>query len=207
MISVPSLLTYFSRRGLSVIILAIMMAGTHTCCFAGYDCTDWMNKGGYCVDYVKSIIPAFPIPQNTDEIEDLKNKNIPDVTEGDVALFSIRNYWHAAYVENVHRNQQGDALAIDVREMNFGDQLTFAEFKSNWKSKSTFEWQRAIYCGVTDDYGQTSTRKNVALNTVTQIWSPDTSVPEGGNSWRGKAIVNKVREVLNRIFEFTGREL
>jgi len=166
-----------------------------------------MGKGGYCVDYVQSRIPIFPIPQNKDEIEDLKNKDIADVKEGDVAIFSIGNYWHVAYVEEVHRNQQGDATAIDVSEMNFGGELSFAEFKSKWKSRSETEWRRALCCGITDNYDQTSLRKNVALNTVEQIWSPVTAMSEGVTERRAKALAGKAREVFNRFFQFTGREL
>jgi len=192
-----------------VIIIAIVISGmAHTSSYAAScSCDDWMEKGGYCADYVKSRIPAFQIPNNKDEIEDLKNKDIPDVAEGDVAIFTISNYWHVAYVEKVHRDQEGDASAIDVSEMNFGDQLSFAEFKNKWKSKSETEWQRAICCGITDNYGQTSSRKKVALNMVRQIWSPAAAASEGIGGRRVKNMVGKVREALNHLFQFTGREL
>ena len=96
-----------------------------TNCHAGCNCADWMNKGGYCVDYVKTKIPSFPIPQNKDEITTLKNRDIFKVTAGDAALFNFSNYWHVAYVEKVHLDQHGNAIAIDVSEMNFGGQLSF----------------------------------------------------------------------------------
>lgn len=195
-------------KRISVIVLTILISGIHTCCYAvRCDCDDWMEKGGYCVDYIKTRIPIFPIPQNKDEMEDLKNAAIPDVTEGDVAIFTISNYWHVAYVEKVHRNQQGEATAIDVSEMNFGDELSFTEFKNIWKSKNQAEWNRALCCGVTDNYDQVNLRKNVALNNVKQIWSPDNVASEGAPGRRVKAVVGKLREALNRFFEFTGREL
>jgi hypothetical protein len=131
-----------------------------------------MKKGGYCVDYVKTKIPSFPIPQNKDEIATLKNRDIFKVTAGDVAIFNFSNYWHVAYVEKVQLDQHGNATTIDVSEMNFGNQLSLNDFRNKWKQKSKSEWKRAICCGVTDNYDQTSARKNVALNTVTQIWSP-----------------------------------
>jgi len=166
-----------------------------------------MNKAGYCVDYVKDKIPEFPIPQNTTEIASLKNKEISEITEGDVAIFSLRNYWHVAYVEKVHRNQQGIASAIDVSEMNFGDQMSFDEFRASWKSKNENEWKRAICCGVTDKYDQRSFRKNVTLDTVKQIWSPDSAESESVGVRRVRTVVDKVREVLNRFIDVVDRAL
>lgn len=192
-------------KSISIIVLTILISGIHTCCYAvSCNCDDWMGKGGYCVDYIKTRIQTFPIPQNKEDMVGLKNTEVTDVTEGDVAIFTIKNYWHVAYVEKVHRNQQGEATAIDVSEMNFGDELSFAEFKSTWKSKSQAEWYRALCCGITDNYDQVSLRKNVAFNTVKQIWSPDDVVSEGVGGLRVKAIVGKVREVINRFLEFTG---
>jgi len=187
--------------------MAVVTAGIlRTSCYAD-DCTcdDWMNKGGYCVDYIKTKIPTFPIPQNTKEIASLKNKGIPDVVEGDVAMFNFSNYWHVAYIEKVHLDQQGNATAIDVSEMNYGGQLSFGEYKTKWKRKSRSEWKRAVCCGVTDNYDETSSRKNVALNTVTQIWSPVTA--EAVNEERNDSVFVKVREVFNRFLLFTEREL
>ena len=188
-----------------IIGLALFISGIHTCCFAeSCNCDDWVEKGGYCVDYIKTKIQTFPVPLNKGEMVDLKNTDITNVTEGDVAIFTIKNYWHVAYVEKVHRNQQGEATAIDVSEMNFGNELSFAEFKGKWKSKSPAEWTRALCCGITDNYDQVSLRNNIALNTVKQIWSPD---DKGVGGRRVKAIVGKVREAVNRFIEFTEREL
>jgi len=195
-------------KAISTVIMAVLISAMYTCCYAlSCNCDDWMERGGYCVDYINERIPVFPIPQNTDEIEGLKNKDIPEITKGDVAMFNFSNYWHVAYVEKVHRNKNGDATAIDVSEMNFGDQLTFSEFKSTWKSKSESEWKRAVCCGVTDNYDQTSSRKNVALNTVRQIWSPVNVRSEDVSNRSGKALAGKVREVINRIFQRNWREL
>ena len=147
------------------------------------------------------------MPLNKEKMVDLKNTDITNVTEGDVAIFTIKNYWHVAYVEKVHRNPQGEATAIDVSEMNFGDELSFAEFKDKWKSKSPAEWNRALCCGITDNYDRVSLRNSVALNTVKQIWSPDNAMSEAVEERRVKAMVGKVREVVNRFIEFTEREL
>jgi hypothetical protein len=194
-------------KRIAIIVLTIFIAGIHSHCYAERcNCDDWVEKTGYCVDYIKSRIPIFPLPSKEDMVG-LENADVDDITEGDVAVFTIKNYWHVAYVEYVHRNEQGEPMAIDVSEMNFGDELSFAEFKAKWKSNSRAEWNRTFCCGITDNYDQITMRKNVALNTVKQIWSPD-DVPSGGIGRRRiKAIVGKAREVLNRFFEFADRVL
>ncbi len=192
-----------------LVLTATYVAATmlHSICYAGCNCDDWMAKGGYCVDYVKTKVPSFPIPQNTSEIVALKNKDIPEVTEGDVALFSISNYWHVAYAEKVHLDQHGNAATIDVSEMNFGDQLSFNLFRNRWKQKSKSEWKRSICCGVTDNYAEIGARKNIALNKVKQIWSPAVAASESAKEEHDDTAFDKIREAFNRFFQFTGREL
>jgi hypothetical protein len=191
-----------------IIVLTIAISSTYTCSYAvSCNCEDWMGRGGYCVDYIKTRIQTFPNPQYKEEMEVLKNTDTSNITEGDVAVFTIKNYWHVAYVENVHRNLRGDATTIDVSEMNFGDELSFGEFKTTWKSKSQAEWNRALCCGVTDNYDQVSFRKNVAIATVKQIWSPDDVVSESAGARRVKALIGKAKEVVNRVIEFTRGEL
>lgn len=193
-------------KRIAVIVLALLISGVHTCCHAmSCNCDDWMEKSGYCVDYVKDRIPKFPIPYKND-MPTLKNTDVASVTEGDVAIFTVKNYWHVAYVEKVHRNLRGEPTAIDVSEMNFGDELSFSEFKEKWKSNSQYEWNRALCCGITDNYDRITRRKNVPLGTVTQVWSPD-DVPPEGIGRRVNAIVDKAREVINQFFEYTEREL
>ena len=182
-----------------VIVTMIVITGIlHTRCYAGCNCDDWMKNGGYCVDYVKTKIPTFSVPQNTTEISTLKNKDITEVSEGDVALFDLGNYWHVAYVEKVHLGQHGNATAIDVSEMNLGDQLTFHEFKNKWKQKSRSEWKRAICCGVTGNYDRMSMRRNVTLDTVKQIWSPVAKTSESIKGGYVDTAFEKIREALNR---------
>lgn len=194
-------------RRIPIIVTVCVTTVMHTCCYAGCNCDDWMKRDGYCVDYVKTKIPTFPVPNNVAEIAALKNKEVPEVTEGDVAIFDLGNYWHVAYVEKVHLDRQGNAASIDVSEMNFGGQMSFHEYKSKWSPKNKSEWKRALCCGVTDEYDQTSLRKNVELNTVKQIWSPVVAASGGVGERRGNTVVNKVREVFNRFVLFTGREL
>ncbi|GFO62554.1 hypothetical protein M1B72_20865 [Geomonas paludis] len=170
------------------------------------NCDDWIQRGGYCVDYIKERIPSFPIPYKSD-MPHLKNADVADVTEGDVAVFALRNYWHVAYVEKVHRDERGQATAIDVSEMNFGGDLSFAEFKAKWRSDNLLQWQRATCCGITDTYDQTTLRSNVDLDTVTQIWSPDDAAPGGSGRRDLKALTERVREVISRFREFIQSEL
>lgn len=194
-------------KRIAVIVLTLLISGIHTCCHAmSCNCDDWMEKSGYCVDYIKTRIPSFPIPYK-DDMPTLKNADVADVTEGDVAIFTIKNYWHVAYVERVHRDNRGEATAIDVSEMNFGDELSFAEFKAKWKSSSQNEWYRASCCGITDNYDRITVRKGVGLETVKQIWSPDYVASEGLSRGRLKAIAGKVSEVINRFYEFTESRL
>jgi hypothetical protein len=171
----------------------------HTSCYAGCNCDDWVKRDGYCVDYVKTKIPTFPIPSNITEIASLKNRDIPEVTEGDVAIFDLGNYWHVSYVEKVHLDQQGNATTIDVSEMNFGKQMSFQEYMNRWGSKKASEWKRALCCGVTNNYDQTSVRINIPLNTVTQIWSPIIAAYKADNGRRRYTIVDNVMEVFNRL--------
>lgn len=167
---------------------------------AACNCEDWMDRGGYCVDYVKSRIPSFPIPMR-DDMPSLKNAEVAEISEGDVAVFTIKSYWHVAYVERVHRNAQGEPISIDVSEMNFGDEPTFREFRSKWKLANREEWNRALCCGITDNYDEITTRRNVDIETVRQIWSPDDAAREGTAGGRFKALMGRVKEVINRFYE------
>jgi len=194
-------------RRIPIIVTAIAITVMPTRSYADCNCDDWMKRDGYCVDYVKTKIPTFPIPNNAVEIAALKNKEIPDVTEGDVAIFNLGNYWHVSYVEKVHTDQHGNATAIDVSEMNFGGQLSFEEYKNRWIPKSESEWKRALCCGVTNKYGQTTLRKNIPLKTVKQIWSPISAASEGVSGSRRNRVVDIVTQVLNRFILFTGRAL
>lgn len=190
------------------IMLIFALTAVSTPSFAGCNCDDWVNEAGYCVDYVKTKIPTFPIPKSVTEITALKNKEIAKVEEGDVAIFDLGRYWHVAYVEKVHLDRQGSPTAIDVSEMNFGRQLSFDEFKNRWHSKNEGEWKRALCCGVTKKYDQLSKRKNVALNSVEQIWSPDAApAQELSGGLQNETLLEKAREALNHFIQFTGREL
>lgn len=195
------------RRIPVIIVIAVAVTVMRTNCHAGCNCDDWVKKDGYCVDYIKTKIPAFPIPNNAVEIEALKNKEIPEVTEGDVAIFDLGNYWHVSYVEKVHLDRQGNATAIDVSEMNFGGRMSFNEYKNKWSPKNKSEWKRALCCGVTDKYGRTSVRKNIPLNAVKQIWSPIPATSEGVAGRHDDTVLDRVTEALNRFFLFAKREL
>ena len=190
-----------------IIVTVVAVTVIHSRCYAGCNCDDWMTRGGYCVDYVKSRIPAFPIPKTDAEIAALKNREIASVEEGDVAIFDLGDYWHVAYVEKVHQDSQGIATGIDVSEMNFGGHITYQEYRNRWKQKNEGEWRRALCCGVTKHYNRMRMRKNIALHSVEQIWSPDSAgFREITGNHRG-AIMEKVREAVNSFIQFTEREL
>ena len=194
-------------RRIPIIVTAVAITIMHTGCYADCNCDDWVKRDGYCVDYVKTKIPTFPIPNNAVEIAALRNKEIAEVTEGDVAIFNLGNYWHVSYIEKVHIDQHGNATAIDVSEMNFGGHLSFEEYKNRWIPKSESEWKRALCCGVTNKFGQTRLRRNIPLKTIKQIWSPISAASEGTGGRHGNSVVDIVTEVLNRFILFTERAL
>lgn len=185
---------------ISVIFTAFIITALNTGCYAGVTCEDWIDKGGYCVDYVKSKVPTFPLPQTAAELAALSNKDIRAVAEGDVAVFRYRRYWHVAYIEKVHRNRHGKATSIDVSEMNFGRQLSLYEYRNIWREESNSEWKRAVACGVTHNYSKKTSRKHVALGTVKQIWSPAAAKVEVERKRRVGIVLDKVRRILCRFF-------
>lgn len=195
-------MTYFR-----IAITALIFAGMNVPSFAACDCDGWVDKGGYCTNYIKSRIPTFPLPENHAEAAALVNRETAAVQEGDVAIFHYRNYWHFAYVEKVHRTSHGLATAIDVSEMNFGGNLSFDEFRETWGSNDQDEWKEALCCGITDNYEETSYRRNIPLKTVKQIWSPDVADAGDDETGRIAAAVGKVREVVNRLIDFAERAL
>jgi hypothetical protein len=160
------------KHVITIVVVALITV-VNTNCFAGCNCDDWVKRGGYCVNYVNSRIPIFPIPQDVAAIKSLKNKEITEVEKGDVAIFDLGAYWHVAYVEKVHVDQHGKATAVDVSEMNFGEQLTYDDFRHKWGVTSVSEWKRAICCGVTKAYDRTSIRENIELSSIHQIWSTE----------------------------------
>lgn len=190
------------------LMMILALASVCTDSFAGCKCDDWMNRGGYCVDYVKARIPAFPIPKTDTQIAALKNRAVSNVEEGDVAIFDLGRYWHVAYVEKVHMDRHGRATSIDISEENFGGQMSYEEYKGRWHTNSESEWKRALCCGVTDKYNQRSVRKYVSISTVDHIWSPDSAASqENSGGDRNETVFDKVRESLNHFIEFTEREL
>ncbi|GFO55522.1 hypothetical protein GMSM_25290 [Geomonas sp. Red276] len=191
---------------LAIIVLATLVTTVDTCCYAvSCNCNDWVERHGYCVDYVKERIPTFPLPSK-DDMPALKNTGIADITEGDVAIFAIKNFWHVAYVEKVHRDPRGGATAIDVSEMNFGENPTFPEFRAKWLSSSKEEWNRAVCCGITENYDRVTRREWIPLSTVKQVWSPD-DVPSELRRRRLSEALSRIKEVVNRFIEFTERDL
>lgn len=185
--------------------IATCMVFAYSSCFADCRCDDWVAKDGYCVDYVNQRVPEFRIPHSVPEIINQKNKDPLAIDAGDVAMFNVSNYWHVAYVEKVHVNRLGVATAIDVSEMNFGGQLSLDEFQGKWGIRNESEWQRAVCCGVTDNYGIVSSRRNIPVQSIKQVWSPDIPAPKEHKL--GSIVVNKVKEVVNRLLQLSEKYL
>lgn len=144
--------------------------------FAGCQCADWVERGGYCVDYVKSRIPSFPVPADVVAIKKLDNKHNKHIAVGDVAIFDLNRYWHVGYVEKVHLDQHGKAAAINVSEMNFGEQITLEDLKDKWGLTKKKDLKQAACCGVTNKYGEVTLRENIELSSIQQVWSPKSSL-------------------------------
>lgn len=188
------------KNFVSIALLCLALLA-HTNCFADSYCEDWMSRGGYCVDYVKSKVPAFPVPLNPDAMVGLKNKETSQVAVGDVAIFDMGNFWHVAYVEKVRLDRRGHAKAVDVSEMNFGRWPRYREYLSRWSVHDKKEWERALRCGVTKNYAHVGSRKNVALKTVKSIWSP--AVAESEKDAAGEQIstvISKVKETVSHFY-------
>lgn len=164
-----------------IILISILRTNSHADC----NCEDWVKRGGYCVNYVKSRIPIFPVPEDADAITALKNKEVEDIDKGDVAVFNLGRYWHVALVEKVHTDQSGNATAVDVSEMNFGGKISFNDFKNKWRLTTESEWKRAICCGVTEAYNRSTSRQNVEINSITQVWSPEAFTFQNLKSFSG----------------------
>lgn len=191
------------KRIVGIVLFAFMLAeGTN--CRADGTCDDWVDKGGYCVDYVKSKMPTFPVPKDVAAITLLNNKASKDVAQGDVAIFDLGKYWHVAFIEKVHVDQRGNATAIDVSEMNFGGRLSLNDYKKKWRSKNRSEWKRAISCGVTKKYGQTGKRTRIALSSVDQIWSPVVAASQVVGDGKTRRLLDKIREALNDFLDEQG---
>jgi len=184
-----------------VIVFFAFVIFDGTNCRAGSSCDDWVKRSGYCVDYVKSKIPAFP--KDEAEITLLNNKLSRDVEEGDVAIFDLGNYWHVAFIEKVHLDQHGNPTAIDVSEMNFGGRMSLADYRKKWSPKSRIEWKRAIGCGVTKKFGRTDKRTKIALSSVQQIWSPVVAASQAGGTDNSNTLLDRVRQAFNH-FLLTG---
>jgi len=185
------------------IVLFCLVILVRTNCFADSYCEDWMTRGGYCVDYVKSKVPAFPVPLNHDAMVGLKNKETSKVAVGDVAIFDMGNYWHVAYVEKVHMDRHGHVKTVDVSEMNFGRQLRYNEYLNKWSVQDKKEWQRAISCGVTKNYAQVGARKNVALKTIKSIWSPAVAESEKNVAENQiSSVLSMVKERVSYFYNF-----
>jgi len=192
------------KRKIGIMLFLLALAGGSKC-HAGGVCDDWVKRGGYCVDYVKSRIPSFPVPKDVSEIALLSNKTIRDVAEGDVAIFNLGTYWHVAYIEKVNPDQQGIPATIDVSEMNYGDRLTLDDYLKEWRLKKTSEWERAVSCGVTIRYGDIDRRSNIPISSIQQIWSPVVAASREGSGAR--TLLDRVRYAFEQYLQVTGAEL
>ena len=171
-------------------------------CFATCDCTEWIARNGYCVDYIKTRIGKFPVPQSASEIMVLKNREPDDVEEGDVAIFTISNYWHVAYVEGVNKDTDGNVSSIDVSEMNYGPPISSGTLASRWGLTSPDDLRLAACCGITENYNLVGNRANIPVQTIKQVWTPDSLLKRLSQN-----ITETIKETVSRIKELAVRSL
>jgi hypothetical protein len=189
------------KRDVKLLTFAVLLCSGSPC-FADWNCDDWVARRGYCVDYVKSKIPSFPVPDSDDDIKQLNNKQVRDVVRGDVAIFDLGRYWHVAYVENVRRDHRGNAISIDISEKNYGPRMTPDHYLKTWGSRHGSEWKRAVWCGVTKKYGQNGMRTNVPIDTVEQIWTPRPSLSQRIRSGSVTGLLDRAREFMDGLVRF-----
>ncbi len=104
------------------------------------DANCWLTKGGMCTDYIQKKIAKSGKQIRLDVIRP------EEVRKGDVAQFISRA--HYAYVENVIKDKNGNPVAVDVSEYNFG---------TCWVDQSTM---------VTDLYMKVNKRVHIPLSQV-----------------------------------------
>jgi hypothetical protein len=78
------------------------------------DARCWLRSGGFCNDYVEQRLGAG----RPDQALELVSIGLQEVARGDVAVFAARA--HYAYVEGVRKGKDGQVVAVDLSEHNFG---------------------------------------------------------------------------------------
>jgi hypothetical protein len=73
----------------------------------------WLNKGGFCTDYVNKMTKQKKTNSNW------KPVSTSNIRRGDIAQFNSRA--HYAFVERVITDGNRRPVAIDVSEYNYGD--------------------------------------------------------------------------------------
>jgi hypothetical protein len=117
------------------------------------DCQDWIDKKGYSTDYIEQKIGKR---QRGLASQWRGNVLAREVQSGDVALIALSapGAQHAALVEEVRKNSDGNVTAIRVSEWNWG--------------RTTNE-----RCLITENFGRLAPERWINLSGVAQIWRPD----------------------------------
>lgn len=126
---------------------------------SAHDCSQWLARKGYSVDYIQ-----MKTGKRQGGMADAWRGNVEpnDVEPGDVVLTPIRDKGqrlHAAYVEEVRRNTDGNVAAVFVTEWNLGKYVDEP-------------------CLATDHFGRDSGKRPVPIEAVVRVWRP--SLPVAG---------------------------
>jgi hypothetical protein len=133
--------------------------GTGAAARGEHDCSQWLARKGYSVDYIEQRTGKRPRG-----MADTWRGNVDrqEVEPGDVVLTPIRDKGrrlHASYVEEVRRNTDGSVTAVMVTEWNLGKYVDEA-------------------CLATDHFGRDSGKRPVPIELVVRVWRP--SLPVAG---------------------------
>lgn len=152
-----------------IIAMACFHAGQ---LYAAVSCDNWLT--GQCVAHARSMAKnasGRSLPSCGTAINCPTNKDMQDVTEGDIVKLNIGSYGHVAYV----LSRDGNSLKIS--EKNKGGKLTRETFRRHASRNGTpdtdenFSYVKSE-CGVTEKYDVEETR-TIDLSQVVGVWSPN----------------------------------
>ena len=135
---------------LGMLLVSFLLMAINAQAECSSECQQYCGQG-YCTDYIFS---RLHVRQHGNAKQWKGNISSSEVQPGDVAIFISGSYGHVAYVESV------DGDNITISEWNFGGCNTD-------RCDQT--------CGVTDNYGRTTTRV-VSISSVTRFWRPKLSL-------------------------------
>ena len=152
-----------SRRTLRCASLACALAAASASSAQGTgsqrDCSEWVAKKGYSVDYIQ-----MKTGKRQRGMADTWRGNVEakDVQPGDVVMTPITEKGrrlHTSYVAEVRRNADGSAAAVVV---------------TDWNRLGKYVDEP---CLVTDHFGRESPPRTIGIESVVRVWRPSLPLP------------------------------